>query len=413
MNKILLFLYLKLNLILLLPHPTAVGNCSVEIFEAIRIASLRNKKILLILPFYINTRFIPIKTLNPKLFSLESKYFLVKPLSKKIILLRVLIWAVFIPLILVSFYLKLLGLSWSKKDFYPYYGTFILFNLSDTPQVMQFDMERIKEEKKMRSDIFHYDIKLSPQVNNKADLFMKNIGKKDDDWFICLHVRTSEFYQDQISSPYRNANISNYIDLINYITEKEGWVFRLGDDSMPRLDKNLLIKSERVLDLAHSKFNTAEINAWLIANCNSYIGMQSGLFDYAKLFLKPIILVNMYSPFFGVDNEKNIIGFYKKFVNKINGFENTPIEVIQTAEFQENDFSPIRFSQVELTGAEILKYTSDLLPVQGKQFKNVKRIDRNKHFDSSISAVINMYSSKDKFSNTELYRWVLGAINLD
>lgn len=265
----------------------------------------------------------------------------------------------------------------------------------------------------MRSDILNYDIKLSPQVDNKADSFMRNIGKKDNDWFICLHVRSSGFYKDRNSSPDRNANISNYIDLINYITEKEGWVFRLGDDSMPRLDKNLLIKSERVVDLAHSKFNTAEINAWLIANCNSYIGMQSGLFDYAKLFFKPIILVNMYTPFFGVDNEKNIIGFYKKFINKTNGFENTPIEVIQTAEFQESDFSPIKFSQVELTGAEILKYTSNLLPVQGKQFENAKKINRNKHYDSSISAVINMYSSKDKFPSTELYRWVLSTVNLD
>jgi putative glycosyltransferase (TIGR04372 family) len=411
LKKIFLYLYFKYNLLVLLPHPTAIGNCSEEIYEAIKIASLKNKKILLILPIYINLKFLPIKTLNPKIFDIESKYFLLKPLSLYLIPLRGVLWIFFIPIIIIIFCLRGLGANWIKSDFYPYFGTFLLFNTLRDYEIMKFDFEDAVNEKKLRALNSNVDIGLSKRIKLAGSKFIKEINMPENAWHVCIHVRNSEYYNDSKASPYRNANISNYFDLINSITEKGGWVFRLGNSSMPKLNRKLLVNPQNVVDLANSHLNEPEVNAWLIAKCNCYIGMQSGPYDYARLFCKPIILVNMYSPFFGIDNQENIIGIFKEFREKNSNLIHKYIDVIQQSYFNPADFSPLNYTQRELSNIEILKFAARLVPYRLENFKELKERRYNNKYDRHLKTLIIKSSENKYFTSSELFRWVQRSIN--
>lgn len=413
LDKIFLYLYSKYNLILLIPHPIALGNCCEEIYEALRIATLQNKKILIILPIYVNIRFIPIKTLDSRLFALESKYFLLKPLSAFLIPIRLILWLAFLPVRTILIYLREWEILKIQKDFIPYFGAKFLFNSLENGPYKEFSVKHAVNEKVMRSNIANYDIKLSKHVNFKAAKFKKEINMSEKDWFVCLHIRTGGYYNDEEKSSDRNADISNFIPLINFITEKGGWVFRLGDKSMPKLDRNLLTRNEMVIDLPHSKFNRPEINAWLLANCNSFVGMLSGPEFYARLFVKPIILINMHSPFAGGTNEKNTIGIYKKFVDKKTGEEINFLNVLEKSRFNWNDLTILDYDVIELNSSEILRFSSPLIPFKYNVFQTTKNQLVNDEYDKKIIQAIQRFSYLDEVLDRELYRMVLRTVHID
>ena len=43
------------------------------------------------------------------------------------------------------------------------------------------------------------------------------IGIKENDWYVTIHVRESKFKGEE---SYRDSNINNYIDAINFINQK-------------------------------------------------------------------------------------------------------------------------------------------------------------------------------------------------
>ena len=120
------------------------------------------------------------------------------------------------------------------------------------------------------------------------------LGIPPNAWFVCLHVRESGFRNDKGRREHRNSNINSYIPAINHITSNGGWVVRMGDDSMSKLP-NL----KNVIDYPHTSFKSELMDLVLIKLCYFFIGCQSGIFDVAKLFNKPVLLVNMINWTFG------------------------------------------------------------------------------------------------------------------
>jgi putative glycosyltransferase (TIGR04372 family) len=407
-------LYNRFELLLLIPHPTAVGNCAEEILESLKIAAARQKKVLVLLPILINNVKYLTNTINPQLFNIESNFLLIRPLSKILFPFRLLIWLLFAPFIILSYFVNLLGpkfgLNVSLRNFYPYFGTFLLYNVIKESKVTSFDLESTLVEHKLRHSIPSMHINLHNDLVLKTQDFRKSLHLLPTDWFVCLHVRTSGFYTDELNQSERNADINNYIELINYIIDKGGWVFRLGDSSMPKIDNRLLISTDRLVDLPFSDFNTAQFNAWLISNCNTYIGMQSGPLDLARLFGKPIIIVNMYVPFFAICNERNMFGVYKRFYDKFSSKQLTPTQILLDYDFDTSNLTLERAYSVELSPKEILDFCAPLLP-----FKLTSAVDfvskKELEFQNSIlTSRILQNKVKGKMSDQELTRWLFRSI---
>ena len=132
-----------------------------------------------------------------------------------------------------------------------------------------------------------YSIKFTELQLNQGKELLQNLGIKDNDWWVCLHVR-EEGYLPQLSyhTP-RDSSIANYIPAIRYITERGGYVIRMGDPSMRSLPK-----MERVIDYVKTTYYSDLANLFLLANCKFLIGTSSGGSDVNCLFQKPSLLVN-------------------------------------------------------------------------------------------------------------------------
>lgn len=120
-------------------------------------------------------------------------------------------------------------------------------------------------------------------------------GMQQDDWFVCLHVRSTGFYAEKqgTAQHFRNTTIDDYYPLIRSLAELGGWVIRMGDPTMPPLDRTLCgPKSERVIDYAHLPERSAELDVSLCASCRLFISSPSGLHTVAHAFGRPVCYVN-------------------------------------------------------------------------------------------------------------------------
>lgn len=136
-----------------------------------------------------------------------------------------------------------------------------------------------------------------------------NIGSLDN--LVCLHVRDHFFRKDENKKNYRNSDINNYIDTINYLIENNFKVIRMG-------------KSGQKINFKHQNFfdypnldNTDDIlDIFLINKCKFYIGTQSGILDVAYMFNKPILTTNMVELYTSYPRKKIDRGIFKKVFSK-------------------------------------------------------------------------------------------------
>ena len=77
------------------------------------------------------------------------------------------------------------------------------------------------------------------------------------DWYVCLHV--SEYNVPTA----RASSIHNYIDAIKVITDAGGWVVRLGDSSMVKLEP-----MEGVIDYPHTRYKSRLMDLYLLSHCH-------------------------------------------------------------------------------------------------------------------------------------------------
>jgi putative glycosyltransferase (TIGR04372 family) len=120
-------------------------------------------------------------------------------------------------------------------------------------------------------------------------------GMTEEDWFICLHIRSSGFHGQMRggAEDFRNAPLETYYPLIRSIVESGGWVVRMGDSSMPPLELSECRNYPRVIDYAHSAGKTPEMDVALCASCRLFVGQSSGLHTVPHAFGRPCCLVNI------------------------------------------------------------------------------------------------------------------------
>lgn len=125
-----------------------------------------------------------------------------------------------------------------------------------------------------------------------------------------MHVREGGFRNDD-QRVERNAHIANYIEAIEEITRRGGWVMRMGDATMTKLPV-----MERVIDYPFTRFKSALMDVYLVSQCRFYIGMPSGILDMALLFQRPMITMNMSSWLFPFPQKQCDICLFKHVYSK-------------------------------------------------------------------------------------------------
>lgn len=181
----------------------------------------------------------------------------------------------------------------------------------DVKEFLWSDVEGMEWRKQIGTSL---PIKMNSRKWKTAHKMRMEMGIPEGDWFMCLHVREGGFHGDWGNSKYRNADISNYIKAIEYVTDKGGWVVRLGDSSMKKLPN-----IERVIDYPFTNFKCALMDVYLISECRFYSGTMSGIWDMAVLFQKPMVLANIYTWIDSSPPRQGDLGILKHFYSKSKG----------------------------------------------------------------------------------------------
>jgi putative glycosyltransferase (TIGR04372 family) len=115
------------------------------------------------------------------------------------------------------------------------------------------------------------------------------LGIKPTDWFVCLHVRESGFHGDGKghSQEYRDSDIEQYTLAIEAITERGGWVIRMGGAEMRPIRPN-----PKVVDYALSDFKSDRFDVFLSARCRFFIATNSGMGIVPSTFGVPAVVVD-------------------------------------------------------------------------------------------------------------------------
>ena len=144
----------------------------------------------------------------------------------------------------------------------------------------------------------------SSQESDRALQWMRSLGWKIGQPFVCLQVRDSAYlaavssalgekpdYWDYHS--YRNSDIDNYREAIHYLIERNYWVFRMGKV----VEKPLLIGHKKFIDYPYLSNHDDLMDIWLTRNCSIFISTGSGLDNLPVVYKKPSTLIVNALPF--------------------------------------------------------------------------------------------------------------------
>lgn len=117
---------------------------------------------------------------------------------------------------------------------------------------------------------------------DKSSSILRQFGLTRQDWFVGLHIR------DGGKTPaLRNQQIENYLPAIKAITDRGGWVIRIGGVGMPPLPE-----MPRVIDLTTRPNALREVHLFVLARSKFFIGTCSGPQYFPSLFGVPTLFTN-------------------------------------------------------------------------------------------------------------------------
>lgn len=132
-------------------------------------------------------------------------------------------------------------------------------------------------------------ITLPEDIEAQGAARLREMGVPDGAWFVCVHAREGGYSPgDEAAHAHRNAQIGSYGPAIKAITDRGGWVVRVGDATMRPLPEMY-----QAVDYALSPLKADWMDLWLIAHNRFFLGTSSGLAMLANVFQRPCALVNM------------------------------------------------------------------------------------------------------------------------
>ena len=268
----------------------------------------RNKKLIILYPSILQSYFkynIPNKYLlnNIIIDGIPQKKFKFLKFT-----LNIFINLEFIIRRFILFFFELFKIKLSEQFRFPLVGVLSVFS----------NTKNYEENRFNTNCNFSVDIENDKKIESKN--YLKSFGITEKDKFVCIHVRDNLYYDDKNRRSYRNSNLENYTDLINYLIENNYYVIRLGVKSKPYEFKN-----KKFLDYSKFKYKRDFLELYLIKNCSFFIGTQSGPLSVASLFNKPILFTNavrIFESFFPLRKNNDVVVFknmkWKESGKKIN-----------------------------------------------------------------------------------------------
>jgi len=118
---------------------------------------------------------------------------------------------------------------------------------------------------------------------------LAELGLPADAWFAGFHVREPGFWWkwNRFHASTRDADVDTYVQAMQAVVARGGWVVRMGDASMKKLPV-----LPGVIDYAHSALKSERMDVYLTARCRFFVGVNSGLSFLPSTFGRPCVLTN-------------------------------------------------------------------------------------------------------------------------
>jgi putative glycosyltransferase (TIGR04372 family) len=157
---------------------------------------------------------------------------------------------------------------------------YVYDNSNSFHRIYEFSsMVQLQWEKESRDPL----LSLSKEELSRGFDWLGEHGYRHDQWFVGLHVREGS----NSMQASRNADIEDYQMAINEIVSRGGWVVRLGDEKMKKLEPQ-----KNVIDYAHSQNKAGWKDLFILAEGKFFIGSHSGPSEVPLLFGKPGVYLN-------------------------------------------------------------------------------------------------------------------------
>jgi len=156
------------------------------------------------------------------------------------------------------------------------------------------------------------EIPKSDSISLERDLELMGVSKKD--WFVCVQVRTKNFFND-VDNNIKNSSFDNYYETIRYIINEGGKVIRFGDAGLD------VENIDGLINYPDSKFKSEKMDYYIMQKCRYFIGTGSGPRYLALLMHKPTLIVN-YTDYWQtpVYKKKDQFIFKRVYSKKINKY---------------------------------------------------------------------------------------------
>ena len=274
------------NTVILSPHPVSIGNASEDYYFGLLKARREGKKLVVLFPYPLPGR-LRQPTFDPAFLFLESDLLAMKHRSLISSLLSG-IFTLYFLVAIVSIKLVLKFIRFEPSGYYwrPLAGQDLLWRPNAGQIEFNWTLAGAQDWETQFSTPLELSLPRKHVVACKA--IRERMGLPRDAWFVCLHVREGGYSGDW--GNIRNSEITHYLGAIKEITQRGGWVVRMGDPSMTKLQP-----LERVIDYVHSPDRSAIMDVYLLKECSFYVGTTSGITDTAFLLGKPVVLTNMTS----------------------------------------------------------------------------------------------------------------------
>tara|TARA_B100000579_G_C22849260_1_gene866318 strand:- start:9214 stop:10479 length:1266 start_codon:yes stop_codon:yes gene_type:complete len=375
------------------PLVYAVGSACEEIKIAYSF-SRKTKKKIFVLNVHFFQKILKYKVCNNSLFE-DLKFENYTKLEKSI--KSVVNFLLNIEFIFRRFFVLILKIFY-KGDLSKYNFPIIGFE-----QMIDLDKNKINPKKNIFID--YNQIKKIDFIKNEIDLeTIQNqycINKLKFlnipfDSLVLLHVRDEEYRNDKNRRSYRNSNINSYIESIKHLINQNYFVIRVGRSP----SKEISFKDKNFFDYSRSNIQEDILDIFLIKNCKYFVGTQSGIFDMAQLFNKPILVTNMVELYCSYPLKINDRGIFKKIYHhgkqldivdylKYDFNYHNPTNHIEDLSFEDNSEEEIFYSLNEFLD---IQKAPTLSKIQ-KNFNKLLLYEHMKHYEKSPKKLFTIYSS--------------------
>jgi putative glycosyltransferase (TIGR04372 family) len=348
------------------PWVGAIGNCAEEIYFGLLRARREKKKVLFLFPIEF-WRFKFSKCglgINRELLKVESKYRFLRYDNSMSKLLCISLTALYCGFKIIDYLLgKSIGRSLHPDYLTPNIGQMELWYDGGN------DLKKACEKYKWDQQLAEYiDVHLPEDSVKSAEICRVQMGLPIDAWFVCIHVRESGYYgkfdTGKIKTA-RNCDIFSYLKAIKHITDKGGWVIRMGDATMKKLPQ-----MPKVIDYPHTKYKSHLMDIYLIKECKYYIGTVSGIWDVAGLFQKSTMTANLTPCLLSYPLRGRDVGAYKHIFSDEHKRFLCMSEIYEIyLDRAEDIYDSSRFKYHENTPAEIFELLTEFLQRQDNPFE--------------------------------------------